>query len=180
VSSERLPAAPTVDLPSLLVRWEGLVITLDATTLTTIVAKALRKVEEIEDVLIEPENGRLGITIRVRKGITFSFRGHLTSLRFKDGFLGFAVADASVFGFLSIPNWVIQRIVDRGLAGKAVFYPGERVIVVDFNRSLPPELSVEVREVVCENGEMKLYFGPSQYRLDRIVEEMGKDPFTED
>ena len=177
VSSPGPVAPPSADLPSLAVRWEGLVVTLDAITLNTIVRKALRKVEGIEEILVEPENGRLGLTIAVRKGLAFSFRGHLASIRFKDGFLGFSIANASVFGFLPIPNWVIQRIVDRGMPGRAVFYPDERVIVIDLNSVLPPDLSVDVKEVQCENGELRLIFGKSQYRLDRLLDDIGKDPF---
>jgi hypothetical protein len=45
---------------------------------------------------------------------------------------------------------------------------------------LPPELTVDVEDVVCENGEVRLVFGPSRYRLDRLIEELGKDPFSED
>jgi hypothetical protein len=179
VSLLRPISAPSADLPALSVRWEGLVVSLDATTLNALVRKAVRGVEEVEEVLVEPESGRLGLTIRVKKGIRFSFRGHLASLKFKDGFLGFALADASVFGLLPIPTWVIQKIVDR-LEGRAVFYPEDRVIVINFNPLLPPDLSVEVREVVCENGELKLVFGPSQYRIGRLLADVGKDPFTED
>jgi hypothetical protein len=171
--------APSVDLPSLSVRWEGLVVSLDATTLNALVRKAVSGVEEIEQVLVEPENGRLGLTIRVWKGISFAFRGHLAALRFKDGFLGFAIGQASVFGFLPIPNWLIQRIVERS-EGKAAYYPEDRVIVVDFNALLPPDLSFEVREVICENAELRLVFGPSQYRIDRLLQDVGKDPFDED
>ncbi|HKC24901.1 MAG TPA: hypothetical protein VKF32_09175 [Thermoanaerobaculia bacterium] len=177
MSSLRPISAPSADLPSLSVRWEGLVVSVDATTLNTLVRKAVRGVEEVEEILVEPENGRLGLTIRVKKGIRFSFRGHLTSLKFKDGFLGFAIADASVFGMLPIPAWVIQKIVERVPAGRALFYPEDRVIVIDFNPLLPPDLSFEVREVVCENGELRLVFGPSQYRIDRLIADMGKDPF---
>jgi hypothetical protein len=180
LSSARSIEAPSADLPALAVRWEGLVVSVDGTTLNTLVRNAVRRVEEVESIVVEPENGRLGLTIRVKKGISFAFRGHLKSLRFKDGFLGFSIADASVFGVLPIPNWVIQRIVDRGLGGRAVFYPDDRVLVLDFRHLLPPELSLEVKEVLCENGELKLFFGPSQYRLDKLLADMGKDPFTED
>lgn len=178
MSSLRPGTAPSVDLPSLSVRWEGLVVSLDATTLNALVRKAVRGVDEVEEILVEPENGRLGLTIRVRKGISFAFRGHLAALRFKDGFLGFAIEHASVFGCLPIPVWLIQRIVDRS-RGRAVFYPEDRVIVIDFNALLPPDLSFEVREVVCENAELRLVFGPSQYRIDRILSDVGKDPFED-
>ena len=178
MSSLRPDAAPNADLPSLSVRWEGLVVSVDSTTLNALVRKSVRGVEEIEEVLVEPENGRLGLVIRVRKGISFTFRGHLTSLRFKDGFLGFAIADASVFGVLPIPTWVIQKIADRS-GGRAIFYPEDRVIVVDLNPLLPPDLSFEVREVICEGNELKLVFGPSQYRIDRLLADVGKDPFED-
>jgi hypothetical protein len=39
---------------------------------------------------------------------------------------------------------------------------------------------LQVKDVVCENGEMRFVFGPSQYRLDRVIEEMGKDPFSDE
>ena len=180
MSSEFALKPPSVDVPSLTVRWEGLVVAIDGTTLTTILRKATRKVPEIDDILIEPEDGRLGITVRVKKGIKVPLRSHLTSLRLKDGFLGFAIADLTVFGFVPIPNWILRKIIDRQPPGRAFFYPDERIVVINLGSVLPQELSVVVREVVCENGEMRFVFGPSQYRLDRFIEEMGTDPFAEE
>jgi len=173
-------SVPSPDLPALTVRWEGLVVAIDATTLNTVARKAARRVPEIREIHIEPEDGRLGLSVRIRKGIPVAFRGHLESLRFKDGFLGFTIADLHVFGVVPIPNWVIRKIVDRQPEGRAFFYPEERIVVVNLNGVLPPELSVQVRDVVCENGEMRFVFGPSQYRLDRVIEEMGKDPFEDE
>ncbi len=180
VDPEPQVVPPTVDLPSLTVRWEGLVVAVDATTLNAVARKAIRNVPEIDKILVEPENGRLGLTVRVRKGIRVLFKSHLESLRFKDGFLGFAIADLTVFGFVPIPNWVLRKIVDRPPPGRAFFYPNERVVVIHLGPLLPAGLSVQVREVVCENGEMRFLFGPCQYRLDKFLEELGKDPFSED
>jgi len=180
VGPEPQLAPPPVDLPALTVRWEGLVVAIDATTLNAVARKAIRNVPEIDEILVEPENGRLGLTVRVRKGIRVLFKSHLESLRFKDGFLGFAIADLTVFGFVPIPNWVLRRIVDRQPPGRAFFYPKERVVVIHLGPFLPMELSVHVREVVCENGEMRFLFGPCQYRLDRFIEELGKDPFGDE
>lgn len=171
---------PPPDLPALTVRWEGLVVAIDATTLNAIARKAIRGVPEVRGILIEPEDGRLGLSVRIKKGIPVAFRGHLESLRFKDGFLGFTIVDLHVFGVVPIPNWVITKIVARQPEGRASFYPEERIVVVNLNDVLPPELSVQVKEVVCENGEMRFVFGPSQNRLDRVIEEMGKDPFSDE
>jgi len=171
---------PTVDLPSQTVRWDGLVVSIDATTLNAIAKKAIRNVSRIDELLVEPENGRLGLTVRVRTGIRILFRTHLESLRFKDGYLGFAIADLTVFGFLPVPNWVVRMIVDRQPEGRVFFYPKERIVVIGLGTFLPPELSVHVREVVCESGEMRFVFGPCQYRLDRFIEELGRDPFSEE
>jgi len=172
--------APSPDLPALTIRWEGLVVAIDATTLNTIARKATRNVPEVREILIEPEDGRLGLSVRIKKGIPVAFRGHLESLRFKDGFLGFTIADLRIFGVVPIPNWVITKVVERQPEGRAFFYPEERIVVVNLSGVMPPELSVQVKDVVCENGEMRFVFGPSQYRLDRVIEEMGKDPFEDD
>jgi hypothetical protein len=180
MEAEPQVGAPTVDLPSLTVRWEGLVVAVDATTLNAVARKAIRNVPEIDQILVDPENGRLGLTVRIRKGIRVPFRSHLESLRLKDGFLGFAIADLTVFGFVPIPNWVLRKIIDRQPPGRAFFYPEERVVVIHIGPLLPAGLSVHVREVVCENGEMRFLFGPCQYRLDRFLEELGRDPFSED
>jgi hypothetical protein len=171
---------PSPDLPALTVRWEGLVVAVDATTLNAIARKAIRDVPEVRDILIEPEDGRLGLTVRVKKGIPVSFCGKIESLRFKDGFLGFTIADLRIFRVVPIPNWVLTKIVERQPEGRVSFYPQERIVVVNLNGVMPPELSVQVKDVVCENGEMRFVFGPSQYRLDRVIEEMGKDPFSDD
>ncbi|HSB63907.1 MAG TPA: hypothetical protein VLJ18_07055 [Thermoanaerobaculia bacterium] len=171
---------PSPDLPALTVRWEGLVVAIDATTLNTIARKATRKVPEVREILIEPEDGRLGLTVHVKKGIGVVFRSHLESLRFKDGFLGFAIVDLRIFRKVPIPNWVITKIVERQPEGRAFFYPEERIVVVNLNGVMPPELSVQVKDVVCENGEMRFIFGPSQYRLDKVIGEMGRDPFSDE
>lgn len=173
------PLPPTADLPSLAIRWDGLVVSVDATTLNTLVRRATWRVKEIEEILIEPEDGRLGLSVRVRRRLPMRFRGELTSIRLRDGFLGFSVSELKIFGFVPIPDWVLRKIVERQPAGRAFYYPEDRVFVVNLNPFLPPELSLEVREVVCEAGEMKLVFGPSQYRLDRILEEIGTDPFSD-
>lgn len=173
-------APPPVDLPSLTLRWEGLVVVLDATTLNTVLRRATRRIPEIRSTLIEPENGRLGITLKVKKGVPVTLRAHLASLRFKDGFLGFRIEDLTAYGFVPIPDWVIRRIVDHQPPGRAFYYPDGRVVVIHLGSLLPPELSIQIREVVCEHGEMRFIFGPSQYRLDRLVDELGRDPFSDD
>lgn len=179
MSAEPFLRVPSVDVPSLSIRWEGLVVAVDAHTLNTLLRKAIRGARGIKEILVEPDDGRLGVTVRVRKGISVPFRGHLDSLRFKDGFLGFLLADLTAFGFLPIPHSVVRRIIDRLPKGRILYYPEERVIVLNLNSLLPQELSVQIQEVQCENGEIRIVFGPSQYRLDRLIEEIGKDPFEE-
>lgn len=174
------PATPFADLPSLTVRWDGLEVAVDATTLNAFARKAVRNVREIEEVLVEPENGRLGLSVRVRKRIRVLFRGQVESLRLKDGYLGFAIVDLRIFGVVPIPNWILRKIVKRQPPGRVFFYPEERVVVINLNPVLPPELSVHVRDVVCEHGEIRFVFGPCRYRLDRIIEEMGRDPFEDE
>ena len=70
---EPAPLPPTPDLPALTVRWEGLVVAIDATTLNTFARQLIRNVHEVREVLIDPEDGRLGITVRVKKGIPVAF-----------------------------------------------------------------------------------------------------------
>ncbi len=179
MSSQRA-VPPSADLPSLAIRWDGLVVTVDATTLNTLVRRATYRVKEIEHILVEPEEGKLKLTIRLRRGIPVPLRGEVTSIRLRQGFLGFAITELKVFGFLPIPDWILRRIVARQRPGRAFFYPEERVIVVNLEGWLPRELSLNVRDVSCEHGELRLFFGPSQYRLDRILEEIGTDPFSEE
>ena len=177
---EPLTLAPSPDLPALTVRWEGLVVAVDATTLNTFARQAIRNVPEVQEVTIDPEDGRLGITIRVKKGIAVPFRGEIRDLRVKDGYLGFAISDLRVFRRVPIPSWIIRKIVERQPPGRMFFYPEERIVVVDLHGVLPPELSVQVKDVVCENGEMRFVFGPSQYRLDKLLHDMGRDPFADE
>ena len=70
--------------------------------------------------------------------------------------------------------------MDMQPPGRAFFYPEDRIVVVDLSGVLPPELSVQVKDVVCENGEIRLVFGPSQYRLDKLLADMGRDPFADE
>jgi hypothetical protein len=172
---------PALDYPPLSVRWEGLVVVLDATTLNTVVRKALAKVPEVRHILIEPEDGRLGVTVKLKaKGVPVPLRSHFTSIRLKDGFLGFHVDDLVAFGFVPIPNWLLRRIVVRLPQGATYFYPEERIAVINLNSFLPEDLLVNIREVLCENGEMRFVFGPGLYRLDKLVDGIGKDPFEDD
>ena len=171
---------PTVDVPSLSVRWEGLVVVIDEQTINTILHQATRRVPEVSDILVEADGGVLSLTIKVKRRLRFPLRSRITSIRFRDGWLGFALEELKVFGFLPIPPWVVKRIVDRQPPGFAYFYPAERVVVLNLSTVLPPELSLEVREVRCENGEIRVAFGPSHLRLDRLVESLDKDPFDLD
>lgn len=180
--SLRAPETPTADLPSLSVRWDGLVVTIDATTLNTVVRRVLRRVEIIKEILIEPEDGKLGITVRVKKGVSVPIRGHITSLRLKNGFLGFQIADLKALGISFAPIWnsLLTYSVSKLPDGMAFYYREERIVVVNLTSMLPPELSLVIREAVFESGEIRLYFGPSHYRLDRLMEELGADPFSDE
>ena len=171
---------PTVDVPSLSVRWEGLVVVIDDQTINTVLHRVTRRVPEVSDILVEADGGVLSLTIKVKKGVRFPLRSRVTSIRFRDGWLGFALEELKVFGFVPIPPWVVRRIVDRQPPGFAFFYPDERVVVLNLSTVIPPELSLEVREVRCENGEIRVAFGPSRLRLDRLVESLDKDPFDLD
>ena len=171
------PSAPSADVPPLSVRWEGLVVIVDANTLNTVVRRATARIPEIQQVLIEPEDGQLSLSVRVRKGVRVPLKSRIGSIRWKDGWLGFHVDTFTVFGFVPIPDWVIRRIVELQPPGFAFFYPDQRVVVLNLSTLLPPELSLNVRDVVCENGELRLLFGPSQYRLDKLLETLDRDPF---
>lgn len=172
--------APTVDVPSLSVRWEGLVVVIDEQTINTFLHRATKRVPEVSDILVEADGGTLSLMIKVKKGVRFPLRSRVTSIRFRDGWLGFALEELKVFGFLPIPPWIIKRIVDRQPAGFAFFYPRDRVVVLNLSTVLPVELSLEVREVHCENGEIRVAFGPSHLRLDRLFETLDQDPFDLD
>ena len=171
---------PTVDVPSLSVRWEGLVIVIDEQTINTFLHRATQRVPEISGIQVEADGGVLGLTIKVKKGFRFPLKSKVTSIRFRDGWLGFALEELKVFGFIPIPPWVIKRIVAHQPPGFAFFYPDDRVVVLNLSTVLPPELSLEVREVRCENGEIRIAFGPSRLRLDRLVAAMDRDPFDMD
>ena len=171
---------PTVDVPSLSVRWEGLVVVIDEQTINTFLHRATRRVPEVSGILVEADGGVLGLTIKVKKGFRFPLKSKVTSIRFRDGWLGFALEELRVFGFIPIPPWVIKRIVAHQPPGFAFFYPEDRVVVLNLSTVLPPELSLEVREVRCENGEIRIAFGPSHLRLDRLVETLDRDPFDLD
>ena len=166
---------PTVDVPSLSVRWEGLVVVIDEQTINTVLHRATKRVPEVSDILVEADGGVLSLTIKVKKGFRFPLRSKVTSIRFRDGWLGFAIEELKVFGFLPIPPWVVKRIVDRQPPGFAFFYPHDRVVVLNLSTVLPLELSLEVREVRCENGEIRVAFGPSHLRLDRLLETLDRE-----
>ncbi len=178
--SAATPQRPTVDVPSLSVRWEGLVVVIDEQTINTVLHRITRRVPEVSDIVVEAEGGVLTLTIKVKKGVRFPLKSRVTSIRFRDGWLGFALEELKVFGFVPIPAWVLKRIVDRQPRGFALFYPDERVVVLNLTSFLPPELSLEVRDIRFENGEVRAAFGPSRYRLDRLVESLDADPFDLD
>lgn len=171
---------PSADLPSYSVSWEGLVVVLDTMTVNAILKRATERVPEVRDLFVEAEDGRLGLTIKVRKGISIPAKAFLSSFRLKDGFLGFHVSELTAFGFLPVPDWILRRIVHRLPPGLAFYYPGDRIFVVNLTSVLPSELALQIRHVICEGGEIRAHFGPSQYRLDRLIEEIGKDPFSDE
>ncbi len=180
MSSESWTRGPSPDVPALTIRWEGLVIVLDAVTLNAVVRRATRSIPEIRQILIEPESGRLNVTARVRKGISVPLRLHMTSLRLKDGFLGFYLEEARAFKFLRFPKWILRRVVEKLPEGMAFYYPEDRVFVLNLSSLLPADLTLHIREVVCENGEMRFIFGPSQYRLNNFFADIESDPFELD
>lgn len=171
---------PSADVPSFSVRWEGLVVVLDTLTVNAILKRVTARVPEVREASVEAEDGRLGLTIRIKKGVTVPAKAYLSSFRLKDGFLGFHVSKLTAFGFLPVPDWILVRIVQRLPAGFAFYYPGARVFVVNLTSVLPAELSLQIRQVVCEGGEIRAYFGPSQYRLDKLIDEIGRDPFQDE
>ena len=114
---------PTVDVPSLSVRWEGLVVVIDEQTINTFLHRATRRVPEVSGILVEADGGVLGLTIKVKKGVRFPLQSRVTSIRFRDGWLGFALEELKVFGFVPIPPWVIKRIVDRQPPGLRLLLP---------------------------------------------------------
>ena len=168
-------SAPVADLPAMVVKWEGLVVTVDATTLNTIVHRATASIPEIRAVQIELENGVFSLAIRLKKGIPVPLRARVGSIRFRDGFLGFTIENATAFGCVRVPRWVFRKIAAAQKPGRAFWYPADRVFVINLGSVLPSELSLQVIRVVCENGELRLHFGPSHYRLDRLVDEIGRE-----
>ncbi len=179
MSSERW-FQPTADVPSLAVRWEGLVVVIDAMTINAILRRAAKRVPEVREIAVDAEGGRLELRVKLRKGITVPLKGLLSSFRLKDGFLGFQVTKMTAFGFLPIPDSLLRRIVVRQRPGLAFFYPDQRIFVVNLTSVLPSGLSLQIRDVICENGEIRAVFGPSQLRLDRLLEEIGKAAFGEE
>lgn len=171
--------APSADIPSLSVRWEGLTVIIDATTLNTIVRRATRRVKEIREILVEPEGGQLGITIRAGRFFRATYRGHVDSLRYSNAFLGFRIRDLTAFGFLPVPRWALRKIA-ASRPGLLFFYPEDRVFVVNLTTLMPPELSLQIQEATFENGEVRVQFGPSHYRLDRLMEELDRDLFEDE
>ncbi len=143
---------PTPDLPALTIRWEGLVVAIDATTLNTFARQLIRNVPEVREVLIDPEDGRLRITVRVKKGIPVAFRGEIRDMRVKDGFLGFAIADLRVFRRVPIPNWVVKKIVDMQPPGRAFFYPEDRIVVLKTRPDTPYRNWIAVSTSVQDAG----------------------------
>lgn len=172
--------APVADLPVLSVRWEGLVVTIDATTINTIIHRSIEGIREIREILVEPEDGHLGLTVRLKRGIAVPLRGRIEGIRFREGFLGFRVEGVTAFGFVPVPKWIFRRIAAAQPPGRAFWYPDERIFVVNVGGFLPPELSLRLTRVVCDAGEVRFHFGPSSYRLNRLVSEIGRDPFRGD
>ncbi len=180
VMTEPRVTPPRADVPSLSVRWEGLVVVLDETTLNTLLRRATQRVPEIREISAELEDGRLGLSVQVKKGVRVRFHSRVTNIRWKDGWLGFTIEHLTMFGFVPIPNWVLRKLVARQKKGFAFFYPEDRVVVLNLTSLLPAELSLQVREVICDGGEIRAVFGPSHYRLDRLLEILEEDPFRMD
>ena len=154
------------------VRWRGLALTFDETTLNRLVARLSESIPDLQDLKIHVRPGELSATLVVHRfGVPLSAKATLSQLRFKDGFLAFVLDKVQALSFIPIPDQLLSYLVQRAPRGLLTYYPDDRIMVVNLSRWIPPGIDLSLERTVFEDGALTLQFGDGSYDLEPFLEQ---------
>ena len=169
--------APPIDEPDFRVRWSGLSLTFDETTLNAIVRVLVDRIPDLQDLKLRVMPGELSTTLTVyRFGVPLSARASLTQLRLKDGFLAFVLDRVQALSFIPIPDQLITYLVQKAPAGLLTWYRDDRIMVVNLNDWIPAGFDLSLERTVFDTGALTLQFAPGSYDLTpALTRRAGRD-----
>lgn len=154
------------DEPDLRVRWSGLSLTFDETTLNAIVRVLVDRIPDLQDLKLRVLHGELSATLTVHRfGVPLTARASLTQLRLKDGFLAFVLDRVQALSFIPIPDQLITYLVQKAPEGLLTWYRDDRIMVVNLNDWVPAGFDLSLERTVFETGALTLQFAPGSYDL---------------
>jgi hypothetical protein len=167
-------AAPTLALPAeepgFRVRWSGLSLSFDETTLNAIVHRLVDRIPDLQRLEVRVANGELTATLTVHRfGVPLSARACLSQLRLKDGFLAFVLDRVQALSFIPIPDQLLTYLVQKAPAGLLTWYRDDRIMVVNLNDWMPPGADFSLERTVFEEGTLTLHLASGSYDLTEAL-----------
>ncbi len=154
------------------VRWRGLALTFDETTLNRLVARLSESIPDLQDLKVHVRPGELSATLVVHRfGVPLSAKATLSQLRFKDGFLAFVLDKVQALSFIPIPDQLLSYLVQKAPPGLLTYYADDRIMVVNLSRWIPPGIDLSLERTVFEEGALTLQFGDGSYDLGPFLEQ---------
>jgi hypothetical protein len=152
------------------VRWGAVTLSLDEDSLTAILRRFARDLDEIDDIFAHIASGELSVTIVVRRfGVPIPARARLSELRFREGFLAFVLEGVEALSFIPIPDSVVARFVDRAPAGLLTFYPRDRILVLRLNDWIRAGIDLSLDRAEFVPREARFHFSPGRLDLSPML-----------
>ena len=166
--AEKIPPEPE----DLRVRWRGLALTFNETTLNRLVARLADRIPDLQDLKVHVTPGELSATLVVHRfGVPLSAKATLSQLRLKDGFLAFVLDKVQALSFIPIPDQLLGYLVQKAPPGLLTYYADDRIMVVNLAQWMPPGIDLSLERTVFEEGALTLEFGDGSYDLAQILGE---------
>jgi len=167
-AAERLAPEPE----DLRVRWSGLSLTFDETTLNRLVARLVESIEDLQDLKLHVRPGELSASLVVHRfGVPLSARATLSQLRLKDGFLAFVLDKVQALSFIPIPDQLLTYVVQKAPPGLLTWYSDDRIMVVNLSPWMPSGVDLSLERTIFEDGALTLQFGDGSYDLEPLLQQ---------
>jgi hypothetical protein len=152
------------------VRWSGLSLIFDESTLNALVSRFVDRIPDLKDLRIAVTPGELGATVVVHRfGVALSAKATLSQLRLKDGFLAFVLDKVQALSFIPIPDQLLHYLVQKAPPGLLTYYPDDRIMVVNLNDWMPPGMDLSLERTVFERGQLTLQFAAGSYDISELL-----------
>jgi hypothetical protein len=172
VVEETAAAEKLVQDDGLRVRWRGLALTFDETTLNRLAARVADRIPDLQDLKIHVGPGELSATLVVHRfGVPLSAKATLSQLRLKDGFLAFVLDKVQALSFIPIPDQLLSYLVQKAPRGLLTYYPDDRIMVVSLAPWMPPGIDLSLERTVFEDGALTLQFGDGSYDIEPLLQQ---------